>query len=324
MDTTVCIKPPLAENILFVEGISRSGKFLVSNLLAGISEVEPVQYLWLLEQIPVLNSRGLIEDETAKEIARCELDLHCYELLIGRNLNHRKSDKSSIFNYPDVDLYLERCNHIDGDAPIQKFWKEQRFAQFILHESMNHIEFYLSAFHKAKIISIVRSPADLAYSWYKRGLGCRWGKDPKLFQITFSYKTVPVPWFIYPLAEDYLSLSEVDRAIFSIIRLHRLAVEKYRSLSLSLQRRILITSFEHLMRNPLPEITRIGEFLQKEISVTIHQILSHEQLPNLSHLEEKERRLRELKAVANPKLYQELLQLDHLYFQGKLYPLNFN
>jgi hypothetical protein len=53
-----------------------------------------------LEYIPFLTNFGLIERNTAKELLKAEMDNRCHEGLIGRNLNHRIYDKSSIFNNP--------------------------------------------------------------------------------------------------------------------------------------------------------------------------------------------------------------------------------
>ena len=34
-----------------------------------------------------------------------------------------------------------------------------------------------------KIIEIIRNPLDTVYSWYKRGLGSRYGNDPRVFTL---------------------------------------------------------------------------------------------------------------------------------------------
>src|SRR3989344_7801208 len=109
-------KAPLVENLLIIEGITRSGKFLLANILSGIEEIEPVQYSGLLEQIPFLVSFGLIEQNTAKQLLRCEVDMRCYEMLIGRNLNYRLSDKSSIYNIPNYRKFLARTKIPDGES----------------------------------------------------------------------------------------------------------------------------------------------------------------------------------------------------------------
>ena len=41
---------------------------------------------------------------------------------------------------------------------------------------------------KVKFIYIYRSPVELVYSWIKRGLDTRWGKDPRLFTLIIKKK----------------------------------------------------------------------------------------------------------------------------------------
>src|SRR3989344_6802612 len=98
----VAPRKPLVKNLLVIEGVSRSGKFLLSDLLAGFADIEPVQTHVSLEHIPIFEKLGMIDAEAAREFLRCEIDVYSYEMLIGRTLNLRKSDKSAIFNHPRV------------------------------------------------------------------------------------------------------------------------------------------------------------------------------------------------------------------------------
>ncbi|MDP3731067.1 MAG: hypothetical protein Q8R34_01060, partial [bacterium] len=98
-------RPSLVKNLLFVEGFSRGGKLVLGNIINGFEGVEPIQYYGLLEHIPFLEKFGLIDKKTAEEIIKCEIDTHCYEMLIGRNFNHRLSDGTSVYKVPKYKEY---------------------------------------------------------------------------------------------------------------------------------------------------------------------------------------------------------------------------
>ena len=304
-------KTPLVENLLIIEGITRSGKFLLANMLNGLEDIEPAQYSVILEEIPFLASLGKIEQNTAKELLKCEIDSRCYETLIGRNLNIRKSDKSSIYNNPNYRQFLARSNQPDGEIAFKNYSKQKLYSLFILHESMANIDIYFKTFPKMKCISIIRNPLDLAYSWFKRGLGKRWETDPILFQIPFAKYTENrvFPWFAIGWEDLYLKSSEIDRAILSITSLTQMAQKGYRSLTPDIKNRILIVSFQSLISNPGSEVARISKFLGKKILPQINAILKREKLPFKEQKTKKEEKLKEIKILASKKYLEELLEL---------------
>lgn len=314
-------KSPLVENLLIVEGITRTGKFLLANILNGFSTIEPPQYSALLEQIPFLKAFGLIEEQTAKQLIRCEIDMRCYEMLIGRNLNYRLSDKSSIFKIPNYQKFLERTKNPDGQIAVEKFYEQKSYSLFVLHEAMANIRIYFETFPKMKCISLVRNPLDLAYSWYKRGLGKRWGIDPLLFQVTFTKrdKVGSIPWFAIGWEDLYLNSSDVDRVILSIKSLVQMTQYGYKNLPRDFKKRILIVSFENLTNNPDEEIKRISKFLGKKTLPQMRTIIKRENLP-VKLERSKQEKLEEFKALANKKYLEELLDLpaNYLDFRSKI------
>ena len=225
-------KTPLVEKILLAEGISRAGKFLLSNILAGFKGVEAAQYVDSLEKIPIFAKFNFMDKKAAKEFLRCEIDMHCYEMLIGRNFNYRASDKSSIFNHPRHKEFLKRSARPDGDPALARFYREKPYSFFIVHEMMPNIDIYFDLFPKLKIIHMQRSPMDLVSSWYKRGYGWRFKNDPKFFDMTLLENKNFFPWYICPHHKKYFNASEMDKVALSIINLFRLYKNKFKTMPL--------------------------------------------------------------------------------------------
>ena len=249
---------------------------------------------------------------TAQQLIRCEVDMRCYEMLIGRNLNHRLLDKSSIYNVPNYQKFLNRSKEPNPETFIKIFYKKELYSSFILHESMSNIKLYFETFPKMKCISIVRNPIDIAYSWYKRGLGKRWGTDPTLFQITFTKGSgnKVFPWFAVGWEDLYLELDEVNRAILSVKSLIEIARKSYHALPVDIKKRILVISFERLTSDPHSEITKISKFLGKKPLPEIKEILEREKLPMKEQKNKQEKKLKEIKHLAKKEYFDELLKLQ--------------
>jgi hypothetical protein len=302
-------KPLLVKNLLLVEGITRAGKFLLANILNGFDGIEPVQLYGLLEQIPLWANFGLIDKNTAKEILKLEIDTHCYEMLIGRNLNYRTSDKSSVFNIPCFQKYLARSKEKNIDKIMEKYNREKPFSFFIMHELMPNISIYFETFPELKVVSMRRGPIDLVSSWYKRGAGRRYGTDPKVFKIPFKGKHGHTPWFL----PQWNELSEIDRIIFSIKKLFDMYEASYRHLSSKYKKKILLVSYEDLLNNPKSVIGKLSNFLDKKPLSEMKLILKREKLPATEKLELKVQKLKEIKKIASKKYFNILIKMENKY-----------
>lgn len=306
-------KIPLVKNLLFVEGVSRSGKFLLANILNGFEGIEPVQQHGLLDQVPFWVKSGLINRETTRELLRSEVDTYCYEMLIGRNFNRRKWDKSSIFNVAHYEKYLARSEEKNIGKIMKRFNNEKPISFFIMHELMPNIKIYFETFPQLKVISIMRNPIDLVFSWHKRGIGSGYLTDPRIAKAMVRGKYGPVLWFMNQWKDVYHQLSEIDRAILSIKTLADMYKVAYRSLLQKHQKRILFVSHEDVLNNPKKIIKTAGDFLNKKPLPEMKLILKREELPAAESSESGSQKLEMIKGIASKKYFDILLKLAKEY-----------
>ena len=306
-------KEPLVKNLLLVEGISRAGKFLLANILSGFKDIEPVQYHGLLEHLPILEKFGFIDKKLAETILRHEIDFRAYEMLIGRNFNHRLSDKSSIFNHPRHKEYLQRCREEDTGSLLKKYSSKNIYSQFMTHELMPNIQIYFDAFPNMKVISLKRNPVDLVWSWYQRGLTRRFIKDPTLFMFPFESGGRPTHWFVRNHKNDYHSLKEMDKVIFSISNLFNMYESAYRYLHSKYKKNILFVHFEDLLSQPDKTVKRISHFLGKKITPEMKLIFKRENLPNKKYFISREEKMPKIKRLSSRKYFKKLEALEIKY-----------
>jgi len=141
-------------------------------------------------------------------------------MAIGRNLNMRNSDSSSILNSYEKHTYIDRMGKSDTfESAIASVSNQKRASVFILHQSLGSINILRKVAPKVKILNIRRHPVDLAYSWIMRGWGERYGKDPLSFEIVSSHGGSFFPYFASDWKEDYIAGNKFDRVVQSIIHL---------------------------------------------------------------------------------------------------------
>ena len=307
----------LVENVLLIDGITRSGKFLLGNVLQGIEGIEHYQYFGILEHIPFLVKLNMMEVETAKAIIRCQIDNFTYDHMVGRNLNFRKIDKSSIYNVPNVKRYLDSLEKEDDGDAMKIIQNPDTYFPFIAHETLPNIAIYFDIYPKLKVVHIERNPIDLTYSWYKRGLGKRWANDPKLFTIAIEGPKGPRPWFFCDLAEDYENLPEIDRVIHSISNIVKMSKKSYDDLNAKQKGNIFFISYEGLLSNIDDEVGALAGFFGKQINVDMEVIRQREKLPKENPRSSRSSKLAEIKKLADKESIELLLTMEEEYSNKK-------
>lgn len=321
---------PLVKKLLFVEGFSRGGKLFLANVINGFKGVEPIQYDSLLEYLPIFEKFKLIEKKTAEELIRFEVDLHCYEMLIGRNFNHRIHDGSTIYQVPGYKNYLKRSREKDTDKNLKKFYKDGDFSFFMVHELIPNIKIYFDIFPQLKVISIKRNPVGLVYSWYQRGLLRRLDNDPKIFLIPLEGPDGPVPWYAHSFKNIYHRLPEMDRVILSIKSLFEMYKDSYDRLPAEFKKKILLVPFEEFFCRTDKLVKTVRQFLRKKPRPEMPSILKKIEMPkNGTHssdcrtLQESlmcyDCKLKEIKKTASKKYFSVLMKLKKEYEDGKTY-----
>lgn len=306
-------RKPFVKKLLLVEGISRSGKFLMADLLNGFNGVEAVQYYGLLEHIPFLEKFNLMDHKTAQELLRCEIDTHAYEMAIGRNFNHRKSDKSSIYKNPKVNIFLQRPHEDDIYKLLEQYKKVDPYSFFVAHELIPNAKIYFATFPNLKIVSLLRSPVELVDSWYRRGLAKRFAGDPSIFIVPFKKVGVLHPWYVTGYEKEYASLGEMDRTIFMIERLMRLYDQAFKKLTKKERSQILCVRYEDILVNTKTVVGQLGKFLGKKPHKDMAKILKREALPNREYTGKREAKLKTISTVATSHYLKRLVKMEARY-----------
>jgi|LakMenEpi03Aug12_release.lakeMendotaPanAssembly.Ray.scaffolds.fasta_scaffold293421_2 hypothetical protein len=269
----------LVKNPLIIDGFSRSGKFVLGQLVASLENVEFIQNPFVLETVLYLARLNKIDLDVAKILCQTDCDLNTYNMIIGRNLNTRLDDMSTIHNSSNPEKFLQRAATKNTIELLESYMKNNSLPLYIIHEGLCNANLIFNFYPGSKIINLQRDPVSLIFSWYKRGWGTRFGTDPTSFSISFNSSFKPSPWFAVDWKPSYGDLSVIDRIVKSIFTLTRYAKMEYELLTSNQKSQLLLIDFRDLLTKPDATIKILSLFVNRDIDENISKVIKSLQLP---------------------------------------------
>lgn len=306
-------KADLLGDILFLDGISRSGKKMSCRLLAQFDGIEQFNYISGIENVCYLHFLGQINSHNTSRFIHLNIDEASYDRIIGRRLNTRPTDESSIYNTTNPAEYMRRSTASDGTGAVQAFRSSGRIQLFHTHSILPFIDLLFAAFPKGRLIHVTRNPINIAHDWLLRGWGERWSNDPINFSVAAEYGDTNIPWFSVDWAEDYINMSPSERCIRSVIYLQELEKTALAGLNSDQQQRIMQYRLEDLLVTPESVVKRIANFTGRAPSSAMDAFLVSEKLPNPHLLLHLDSNMKALAKTADQALVQQLLDASANY-----------
>ena len=306
-------RPLLTDEFILVDGVTRAGKFMLANVVASLERIEFFQYPHLLETVLYFHRLGKIDFYTARELLHLDFNMNTLNMAFGRALNSRKFDLSCIENSIDSEKYKRRAATEDRNLLLSEYKREKRIPFFINHEGLSNMDSLFRIFPKVKVLNALRDPITLIDSWYRRGWGSRIGNDFSVGWASFDYRGSPVPWWAVNWADEYLTVSEMDRCLKSIYTLVSMAKESFERAPNHYKERVLLIAFERIVVDPHAEIKRIEKFLDVKAMNGIAGVLKREKLPRPYDHKKTEVLYRQIKSMIEPKNYELFDQLVKEY-----------
>lgn len=264
----------LTNRLVFIDGIGRAGKFFMAKLVSSFENTEYFQFNALLEQLPALASIGILKECDAKHLMKMYLNMSVYERYIGRNLNLKKTESSSLTNSHEYQLYEKRTKNSNDHELFWSIIKQQRLNPFLIHECVFFFDLFQETFPNCHFINIQRHPLDLTLSWSGRGWGDRLGTDPLSFSPFLQGKKINFPWYATDWKNEYESLSPTNRIARTIAHLTEKELDAMDSNSF--KEKGLDICYELFFTNPDKNIKRISEYLNEKPIKEINDILARE------------------------------------------------
>ena len=303
-------------NIIAICGPTRSGKVIVSRIISSFKNFEKINVDFLWEQFIQLFFLRKINKVNTIYLLRRGISLLTYNLSIGREINFRKNDFSSIYSYQNPKTYLRRAKFAkEGDSIFKKLKKKKMNIPIMIHWGVNASNLLFETFLKIKIVRMVKNPFDIAYSWLKKDYGGKFYSNPRTSSLTLKFNNQILPYFANGWEKTYLKSNKYDRIGIMITKYLSKEMRVYNSLNKINKKKILNIEFNQLVENPGKTVKIIEKFLESKQTKFTKKIFKQERLPRKLSSKNLESKKNFFKKKMSLKVYQNLLKVEQKYIK---------
>jgi len=246
----------LAENIIIVDGFPGCGKTMLSPIMASLDRVEIASYAFEIEFICRTYALGGMSFDAAVALVRMLVDGRLYTNMMGRDVNFRYSDISSVFNTPQKWKYFRRLFGPGDEQVPTLIQRERPILNFNTHDLCQVGEPLFDALSgRLVFINVLRHPV---FMLIQQALNMeRLSADPRDIQIKFEHDGNEVPHFTAGWEDLYLSSNAVERAIYFM---HYAEIKRRQSLQENCQKlgdNFIEIPFEIFVKDPTKYVKKI-------------------------------------------------------------------
>jgi hypothetical protein len=312
----------IVDNIVLADGLTRTGKALLNNLLLGLDKLSSIQFFHIVEQLLPMYINNHMSKNAISAYIRLYLNENFYNYKLSRNMNFRFDDLTSIYNTSTHKEFHKNLNKKDGDHIVTELLNDKIYFQYQTHDLMTHYSYFLDLNINTYILELFRNPIDTVYSWYKRGWGERFdNKDPRSGTTLFKYKGYIIPHYVIGHEEEYLSLNSLEKCVFMHNILLNKSISEYKKLTPTQKDKILLLKYEDLLLNTENEITKICTFLDTTTTSFINKVMQDANVPRKIDINERVQKQNEIYNNINSSLQKDLAELVE-YYETQFYELN--
>lgn len=268
----------IAEHIVFLDGLTGTGKTMIGPLMGSFARVELLRLEHIYEYLCALHDLGSLEHDAAAAMISMYADIACYNTMIARETNFRPADLSSVFSNPGALTYLRRLFMKDGDAVIERITSERPILQVLTHQAMPVLRVAFDAFRdRLRVIEMVRHPLYLlehGASYIERH-----GTDARDFTVWIEHDGHSLPWFARGWEDLWLASSSADKVIYSLDWIVRRGAETLDGLSPEAREGVLEVPFEGFVLDPDPWVARIAKTIGTEPTAATARIMKAQKVP---------------------------------------------
>tara|TARA_B110000003_G_C16620070_1_gene522800 strand:+ start:549 stop:1511 length:963 start_codon:yes stop_codon:yes gene_type:complete len=307
------------DNVVIVTGSLNSGKSMVAPIVSSLNKVEHLRKLIEVDQVLHLTNLKKIKREVAYFFIRHYLDKSFYEQLIGRNLNYRAGDETSIFTAKNPIELKKRAFLKRGEHVIKKHVKDKTIFCMDTHDGMMLFHLWREVNKKFKFINIFRNPIDTVNGCFNVGQG---RIENILFNeiIMFKKNKNIFPLYYLKNYKEYPKKNTMDRVIDEVLfclKKEYLNYKKYKN-----DKNCLFIENEDFAVNSDRNISEICKFLKTKRSNFTKKIMKRENCPREIDPKVYQEKLKKIKFLSTKKSFQKLLDFEKVFKKRKFDTLN--
>lgn len=302
----------LLNELILVDGVGRSGKVMLAEIITGFNRVEKQDYHEFLEYIPLAYKYGKISKDIAISILQTQMDTELYKNMIGRSVNTRPTDYTSLYKYHTPQKYLKREVLEDGSIIGQKVLDEKPIYLNWCHDLIQKSDIIFEAFEdKVKLLYINRRPIDIIFEWDKKNFGERIANDTTEMQYMMQYENEFVPELAIGWEDEYLTMNPLERIVKMIYISFQRNLEAMNRIKIDNQ--VMIINFEDLVTKTEMLVDKIEIFIKTDKLPVLNNILLKENCPRILDDKEFNTRKDNIENRISDEYKHYLIELEEMY-----------
>ncbi len=302
----------LLNKLIIVDGTGRCGKSLVLDVISLFPSVEKKEFNSFLEYIGLAYKYNKISSDMAIAILKTEMDTELYNNMIGRYVNTRMTDDTSLYKYHSPAKYIKRSLEQDGSIISEKVLIEKPIYLCWSHDLINKSDIIFEAYQgNLQWVYVNRRPVDIIFEWNQKDYSKRMARDPTEMQYNIKFKDITVPEIALGWEEEFINMTPEERTVKMIYTYFKLNRESL--LKKCQYQNIHVINFEDLITNPKNEIERLQSMMGNQPLPIMDQVLAKANCPRI--LDTKEYLARKNNILENVSAnYTNLLaEMDVMY-----------
>ena len=276
--TTIVRQEMMAKKVVIVDGQAGCGKTMLSPIVASLDRVELLSYAFEVEFICRLYNLKKIDHDASVAMVRMLTDHKLYQTMMGRDVNFRYSDLSSVFKSPNKWKYFKRIFQRGDDVIPARIRKESPILNLTTHELLSVSQPIMSGMAESVVfIEVIRHPL---YMIIQQQLNMEnLITSPRDIQVCFSYNGKQLPHFAYGWEDKFLKANPMEKAIYTIDMVAK-TTNKMRKIWQDNKKLSIVTiPFEKFVLEPWSYMSEIESKLCTKISKQTYQMLKKQNVP---------------------------------------------
>ena len=139
----------ITDNLIFISGITRSGKSILCPIISSFEKTENFTLNSIAEILLANIHTSLINEKVGKYLIKTSFNELLYNLSIGRNLNFKQTDYSSVIKNPNYKVYKKRSIIHENKLNYKSILKN-KFFPIMFHDLMINPKLILEIFLNLK------------------------------------------------------------------------------------------------------------------------------------------------------------------------------
>ena len=278
MTLSISRKPHLAKKIVMVGGLDGCGKTLFSPIISALERVELPTYSYEIEHYCSLNFLQKLSLNTASTLIRMQTDLKLYNTMMGREVNFRPTDLSSVQLYHNPTQYFERLFKPGDEAVPDLIRKKNPILNLIIHNILFISDPIWNALGDRSVyIEVIRHPL---YMVRQQHLNMqKLIDDVRDFIIYYERGKKSYPYWAKGWEDLFDQSTDIERSIHYIDQMTQRVEKAKKVLREKYQAKILTIPFEQFVLDPQPWVEKIALAIGSKITDTTKNVMLQQKVP---------------------------------------------